>query len=348
MKKVITIIALTILPIIIVAAILINNKEKLENRLIDDRISFYPVTVEKAESINYHDELNIVGKTEAYRDIELISETAGKVESLYADCGTHLTKGSLIARINADLAKADFSLAEAALVKAEKDLNRFENLYIEGNISDTEIESARLNLADIKAKFAGAKKQLEDKEIISPINGVLTSRFINTGSTLAPGFVVANIIDISQLKVKVSVSEKDILKIDEHSSVRITSPLYPRKLFTGTVTSAGIKADEASTYPVEILMENKNEILKAGMLVGVKFEFSHEDNVIVIPRTSLIGSIKSPSVYIVQNNIAILRKIMAGDVMGDEVIVINGLAEGELVVTSGQNNLYNNAKVEIK
>ena len=347
MKRKVIISLVIILPVIVIAGLLMNNKEKMENRLINDNISSYPVNVEKVTSIKYERKLSVMGKTEAYNDIELLSETSGRILNVRIKTGDRINKYEIVAEVDKSTAEAEYNLAEVSYQKAKRDFERFQNLFEEGNLSESEVENFKLNLVSAEAQFKLAEKQLDDKNITSPIDGVLYAKYIQEGSTVAPGSLIANIIDISRLKVIVDVPSGEILKITRGQKANITSDLLPGIELVGSVESAGMKANDASTYPVEIIINNSSEQLRAGMFVNVEFLFDCNEIVNLIPRTSIIGSFKNPEVFVIKNNTAIKTKITVSETLENHLIVESGLNVGDDVVASGQNNLFDQCTVEI-
>jgi membrane fusion protein, multidrug efflux system len=347
MKRKIIVTLAIVLPVVLIASLLMSNKEKMDSRLINDNISAYPVNVEKVTSIEYVRTLKLMGKTEASNDIELISETAGRVVKIMVNTGDRLNKNDIIAEIDRNTAEAEYKLAEVSYQKAKRDYERFNNLFEQGNLSESELENYKLNLVSTEAQFKLAAKQLDNKNITSPISGVLSAKYIQNGSTVAPGTAVANIIDISRLKVNVDVPSSEILNIKRGQKVIVSSELLPGKSFYGVINSSGIKANDASTYPIEIIIINPSGLLRAGMFVEVEFLFDRHETVNIIPKASVIGSMKAPEVFVVKNNVAVRTKITAGEILNDNLIVESGLEIGEQVVTQGQNNLSDQCNVEI-
>lgn len=338
----------TAVPVIVIIFILTYNKSKLETGIIKEKNSVYSVSVEQMNSKKMSSKLNYVGVTEAQNDIELISETAGKVEKVFAENGSRVSTNSIIAQIDDKILQANYKLAEAALDKANLDLTRFENLMKEGNLSANDLESSRIAQKNAEAQFVLAKKYLSNALIQSPINGIIVSRYVNVGSTVSPGTSIANIVDISKLKIKISIPEKDISKIKIGQTAFVTFDFNRDKIFEAKVKSISVKADESHNFSVELSIDNLQNILSAGMYVKVEFDFSSQETVLSIPRISLTGSIKDPKVFVVQNNKAFQRDILVGDVIGDRLVVLKGISGGEQIVTEGQNNLQDGSNVIIK
>ncbi|MGD8782157.1 MAG: efflux RND transporter periplasmic adaptor subunit [Ignavibacteria bacterium] len=332
----------------LIVFILVNNKSKLEAGIMKEKNGIHSVTVESVKPEELISKLDYIGITEAVNDIELISETDGKVEKVFVENGSRVTGNSIIVKVDDQILQANYKLAEAALEKAKLDLSRFEALMKEGNLSASDLENSRISLKNAEAQYVIAKKYLSNASIQSPINGIIVNRYVNIGSTVAPGTPIANIVDISRLKIKTGIPEKDITKIKIGQTASVTCNLYPGKTLEAKVKSISVKADESHNYSVELIIDNPKNILSAGMYVDVKFEYTTQGSVLNIPRVSLTGSIKNPKVYVVQNNKAIQRDILIGDEAGDRLIVLKGISEGEQIITEGQNNLQDGSDVIIK
>jgi len=193
-----------------------------------------------------------------------------------------------------------------------------------------------------------AKKQLDDTKIKAPISGMINKRFVDVGTMVNPGTPVANIVDISTLKVLLNVSEKDAFQIKPGQQAEITTDVYPGVIFYGKVDNIASKADEAHTYLVEVKLPNESRHpLKAGMFATVVFTGQSNQESLAIPRESLVGSIKDAYVYTVQNKIAKLRNVVIGKTSGNFLEVLSGLKENDIIVVNGQNNLSDNSKVVI-
>lgn len=186
-------------------------------------------------------------------------------------------------------------------------------------------------------------------KVTSPISGIVTDVPITVGTMLNPGTTVANVIDISTLKLKVNVGEADVFKLKLGDRVTITTEIYPNAKFTGTIDSISQKGDEAHTYPVEIKLSNsKQHPLKAGMFATATFYTHSAQFGIIIPRSTLLeDDTTNPQIFVVENGIARLRNIVTGQEVGTNLVVLQGLSEGENVVTLGQTNLMDGAKVKV-
>ena len=159
---------------------------------------------------------------------------------------------------------------------------------------------------------------------------------------------VADVVDISKLKFDVNVAENDVFRMKVGDKVEVTTEVYPGVIFDGKIATISDKGDEAHTYPVEVdLYNSKQHPLKAGMFGTVNFVASTKGEALMIPREALIGSVKNPKVFVVDNNKARLVDLVIGRTYDNYLEVLSGLKDGQTIVINGQNNLGENSKVKI-
>jgi RND family efflux transporter MFP subunit len=311
----------------------------------------YSVSVVKASKKDVTDSFSQVGTIVAYNDVAVVSETSGRVVKVNAEIGDYKQAGSVLIEVDSELREAAYKAANVTYEKAKKDLERYEALNKEGSVSDSQIEQARWSYQAAESQYIVARRQLSDTKITTPISGFVTARNVNIGSMVmgAPqATVVANVVDISRLKVKVNVAERDVIRLKVGEKVEVTTDVFPSDVFIGSIFSISSKGDDGHTYPVEVILKNSKQQLKAGMFGRVVFTPKSSGNIIIIPRESIVGSVKNAALYVINNNMAKLRSVVTGKETGTNIEILSGLEEGELVVVNGQNNLSDNAPVIIR
>lgn len=335
----------------VIVALLFYNKHRMAKATPKGIQDVYYVSVENAAKKELSESLSLVGVITANNDVNVISETQGKVTAVFAQVGDYKTAGSVLVQVDDELKKAALMSAEANYEKAKKDYERFQELYKQKSASDSQLDQAKLGAAVAESQYIIAKRQYEDTKIKTPISGVVTSRLVDVGSMVmgAPqATLVANVVDISKLKVKLNVTESDVFKLKVGDQVSVTTDVYPGVTFKGRIETISSKADDAHTYPIEVtVMNDKANPLKAGMFARVSFSNLDDRSGIVIPREALTGSVKNPQVFVVENGVAKLRDLVLGGEAGTSVQVLRGLMEGETIVVSGQNNLVDGVSVQI-
>jgi membrane fusion protein, multidrug efflux system len=349
MKRVIIILSILVTFVGACTATLLYNKKKIDARSkLDTNIKNIPVFVMDVKKMKMEEEVSSNGSFSAIHELTVMSETQGRVVSLYFNTGDFVQKGQLLAQLDDELIRSKLSLAQATFEKAKSDFQKYEGLLKTGAISSQQLEESRIALKMAETEVTGYKKQMEYACIKAPIQGNIVKRQVETGSVIMPGTVIAEIVDISRLKFIANVSEDEAVKIKKGMKVSIISSMFPGTEYKGTVQSASVKADDARRFAVEVdLMNDPKHLLKAGMYGTALFGYGNVHDALCIPRHSIVGSIRTPRVYVVEGANAVLKDIRIGRSTDGQVEVLEGLKEGDRVVTSGQINLENNTPVAI-
>ncbi len=348
MKSKIRIAAAGIGILILVTGVLLYNKSRMAAKATTDVVTNVPVSVMKVTKKPIQERHSFVGVVGANNDVAIVSETQGKVTGVSAEVGQYKHAGSVLVQVDDELKKAAYATAEVNYEKAKKDLERFENLRKDSAVTDQQFEGARLAFKSAEAQYIVARREYNDTKISTPISGIVTARMVDVGAYIQRGTPVANVVDASRMKVRISVPENDAFRLKEGDPVEVTSDVYPGVVFRGVVHTISAKGDDAHTYPVEVILPNsKDRPLKTGMFGRVEFVSLNRDEAMVIPRDALVGSARKAQVYIVRDAKAVLTPITLGPAAGDSLTVISGLSEGDSIVISGQNNIKDGSVVTV-
>jgi RND family efflux transporter MFP subunit len=348
MKKIIALIVV-ILVIVGVIAILMNNKSRSEAQTKRaEALTNFPVTVQTIQKEKIGQTLSLQGTLFPNAEVNLVSETQGRITQLYVNVGSHIGKGGMLAKVDDELKQAAYDKDKATYEKAKWDYETNQNLRAKETINESQLVASRMTYKTAEAQLAISKRQLEDTKVISPISGIITDKKVEEGTVLSNGTPVVTIVDISTLKLKLNVSEKDVFKLKVGQLVEIKSDVYPEVTFNGKIRDINAKGDDSHSYLVEITVANNaKHPLRAGMFARVSFNSIQRDDALVIPREALVGSIRNPQVYVIDNDIVRLRNISIIGDFGSNLEVGSGLSAGERVVVNGQINLKDSAAVSI-
>ena len=328
--------------------VLLNNRAQLEAKAKNDKISAYPVTVSTVERKAVSNNIELVGTIVGENDVQVISEAQGKVTGIYANVGDYKSAGSLIAQLDDELKESAYQTAQVNFEKSKKDFERYDALYKNKSVSDVQYEQAKLAYYNAQSMYVAAKKDYENTKITAPISGIITARNIDMGTFVNRNMPVANIVDISRLKVKVGVAEMDVFSLKKGDKVTVTTDVYPGVKFSGSISTISDKGDQAHNYPVEIsLVNSKEHPLKSGMFGKVTFISGTTEPKLIVSRDALLGSIKNPQVFVVENGLVHLKDVTVGSTYDNNLEVIKGLKAGDKVVVNGQNNLEENTAVYV-
>jgi RND family efflux transporter MFP subunit len=335
----------------LIASVLISNKKKNEAKTAVVAAGSNGVAVRvslvKADSLSTA--MNANGHFEAKTQIDLSSKTSGRIERILVDEGSIVRKGQVLAVIDADDLSVELNSAEVNYQNALKDKQRYENAFATGGVTRQQVDQAILALHNAEARLSTNRIRISDATIRSSINGIVNKKYIEAGAVVAPGTKLFEVVDVSKIVLRVSVTESQVASLHTGDAVKVKASAFPDRSFTGRVGFIAAKADEALNFPIEIeLASNPGNVLKAGMYGSAEFNFPGNKPVIQVPRTAFVGSVSSNQVYIMSaDSTASLRAVVAGRILGDKVEVLEGLKENEKVIISGQVNLSDGARVNV-
>ena len=328
---------------------LASNKSEIaslkEVKTSDDRIA---VSVESAQLHETGSQLELVGMAEPEKEVIVASKSAGEIVRVNFKIGDVVSKGTVLAQVDDTYKRLAYENAQINYRKFEEDYSKFQILRKGDAVSENQLREAGTGFENAAIQLENAKKQLEDTKIIAPFSGVITSKNTELGAYVNPGTPIVGMADISRLKVRLSVSEANAYQLREGREVSVSASVYPGVTYKGTITSISPQGSGSHTFPVEITIANCNKNpLKAGTYVNACVNMEKTGMVLMIPREAIVSSVKDPSVYVVRDERVELVKITTGGDYNSYLEVIAGIGAGDRVVTNGQINLVDGAKVTI-
>lgn len=350
MKRGIITALVIILAIAGIVLVLTNNKKKNAAKTAivaqgSGAISVRTSVIQK-QAINLDFSAN--GTFAPNQELNFLSENAGRVTKIYVEEGDRVTKGQSLARVDAEILNTDKETAEANLQNAIRDEARYSSSFKTGGVTQQQLDQAKLAVQNAKLRLQSTQRKVSDANIKSPINGIVNKKYIEVGAFVnAQGTQMFELVDVSKLKLKVSVNESQVANLKVGDQVQIKSNVFPTDDYVGKITFIAAKADASLNFPIEIMVENnKKNTIKAGMYGTAIFKFPSQAPTLTIPRGSFVGSVSSNQIFVLgDGNKAVLRKVVAGRILGENVEILDGLKEGETVIISGQINLIDGTPV---
>ncbi|RYZ24042.1 MAG: efflux RND transporter periplasmic adaptor subunit [Chitinophagaceae bacterium] len=332
-----------------IAAILSNNKKKNAEKtaVVSQVSSDIAVRVSPVSRQALEANFNANGNFAPAQQVNLASENAGRVTRVLADEGSYVRVGQTIAVIEMDQLNIDIESAEAAYQSALRDQQRFENAYKSGGVTQQQLDQVRLQATTAKSRLAQARIRAGNSNVRSSINGIVNKRMVEPGMVVNPGTPLFELVNVSRLKLAVTVNEGQVANLKVGMPVSVKASVFPDRNFAGNVTFIAPKADASLNFPVEVtLAANPGNVLRAGMYGTALFDFPQRAPVLVVPRAAFVGSTSSNQVFVLdKGNVARIRPVVAGRTIGEQVEILQGLSEGDVVITSGQINLQDGSKV---
>ncbi len=313
------------------------------------------------------DTFTLTAVVEPIRVVEVAAEVAGRVEawgmrtSPVAMAGRELPPGVIIAEgepiargdplilLNRDLLEAAHARVLAQCEYSRREYERVARLFERGATSQTEVDNQRSQRDIDEAMLKEAAFALERATIYAPISGILNDMRVEVGEYTLPGTPVAEIVDIDQVKVVVSVPERDVRPLAVGQMVDVLSPDLSLDGRTGEITYISELADEDTrTTRVEVTVDNDDRRFRSGQIVRARLTRRVLNNVIMVPLDSIIPLEQGRVVYLVDDNGKAERRLVELDfIKGRDVRVLSGLAAGDRLIVSGHRYVGPGQSVEI-
>ena len=346
---------LVVVGIFVVAGLiawrLSNNKEKMKENaaLTAEKIAVYSVEVDTAHTLTFNGDFEGLGSFEPSKEMNFLSEVAGKVLTLSLKEGDRVREGQTVATLDNEMMQNDLSGANTALTKAQNDVAKLDAVVRGGGATGQQLVDARFGIEQAQNKIAGLNIYLRKSEVKAPMSGIVFKKLIEKGSILGPGSPIAVLVDIDKLKFVANVDEAQVITIKQGQSVRVHAEVYPNKDFIGTVKLIGVRANDAKQFPIEIEVANNTATpIRGGMSGRAFFKRPNVKSALVVQRAAIIGSLQDAKVWVLDaNNTAHLKSIQVGEVRDKYIEVRGGIGNGERVVHSGQFNLQEGIKTTV-
>ncbi len=324
------------------------------------------VTLSSKNQENNNPFITASGKIEAANSANLSTRMMGFVKNIHVKVGDKVKKGQLLLSINntdlqAKLAQVNASITEAtaAFNNAQKDFNRFKNLFADGSASQKELDDMTAHYTMAKARLEAAKQMKNEIQaqfayvnIRAPFSGVVTNKFIKKGDMANPGTPLISVETPTLFQVITMVPESDITKIKPGTKVNVLVKSL-NKTITGNVTEVSTSAQNTGgQYIVKIVLDKTETPILSGMYATVQFPVEKTNTtspMVLVSTEALIHKGELTGVYTVsQNNTAILRWLRLGRTYGDKTEVLSGLNADENYIINAKGKLFNGAKVTIQ
>jgi RND family efflux transporter MFP subunit len=342
-----------IIPLAIIAVVVIklkSNKEITQNKVYqydkEEAINVQAVTL-KMENINA--EYAYSGTFEPNKETKISAEIQGKINVVLVDVGSVVSKGQTLIQLDNSLLKLQLQTIEVQIEGLEADVNRYTILAKADAIQGVQLEKAELGLKSAKVQKATLLEQINKTTIKATFNGVVTAKLSEEGAFAAPGVPLLQITDITTLKFTVNVPEKDLSQFKLNQSYSLTADAYSEILLTGKTTMIGSKANMGSSFPVQFTVNNTSDLkIKSGMFGKVNLKNETQEQGIIIPASSIVGTANQQQVYLIKNGKAVLHNITISKKIQNKAVVSSGLKAGDVIVTNGFINLFDGANITVK
>ena len=291
---------------------------------------------------------NFVGIVEE-REATAVSFTGmGVVRRVLVSEGQAVGRGQLLAEMDDTQARNTLAASEAAVMQAEDALQRMTILHDAGSLPEQQWVEVQSKVAQARAQQEAARKNLADCRLLAPVGGVVGTRHVKAGETALPSQAVVTLLDVSSVKVKVSIPEAEINNIEPTTATTVVVAAADKEVAGGRIEK-GVQADPLThTYDIRINVPNPDRRLLPGMVANVAF--SPKEEIVTLP-TLPVTCIQKPAdgtlfVWTIANDSTAHRKTVGiGQMSGNRIAITSGISAGQRVVTEGYQKLSEGNKV---
>lgn len=349
MKRTIITILIVVAAIAGIIYILNRNKAKNEAETAEAAVVNATVAVRVDTARNQRIDLRYVanGTFQPKTEVTVSAETAGRVVQVLVREGARVSAGQTLAVVQGDKLNVSVATAEANYNSAKADLERFESAFKTGGVTKQQVDQMRLQYETAKNNLAAARLNAGDITIKTSVAGIVNSRMIEPGTYVNPGTPAFEIVDVSLLKLRVNVDEKNVAALNVGQAVDVEASVFPGKRYEGKITFIAPKSDGSLNFPVDIEVVNTKGELLAGMYGTAYFGEGNSEDILVIPRRAFVGSISDRKVFVVRDGKASETAVEPGRSFGDLVEVLSGIQEGDQVIVSGHINVFDQTPITI-
>ena len=280
---------------------------------------------------------------QAYAVNNVVPQAGSRIKKINVEVGDFVAKGQV-------LAEMDQTSLEQTKLKLDNDaleLSRLQQLYEAGALSKSDYEAMQLSYNVSNSQY---ENLVENTILRSPLTGVVTARNYDVGDMYAMSQPIFVVQQISPVKLLVAMSETDYSKVKKGDSVEITADAIPGRTFTGKVNRIYPVIDPAShTFTAEVVVPNTDRVLRPGMFARARVTFAVNHS-IVVPDIAIVkqqGSGQKTVFVLNGDNTVSSRIVTLGRHKGADYEILEGLAEGEKVVTKGHTALRNGSEVNV-
>jgi RND family efflux transporter MFP subunit len=211
-----------------------------------------------------------------------------------------------------------------------------------------EREASRAKLKEMEAVLHQEQNRLQNTTITAPFSGEITHKYVDAGALVSPSIPLVTLAHTETLKMMANVLEKDIALVKLGMKVRIQTEAFPDRRFEGRIVGMNSALDIATrTLQTEIHIPNAGRMLRPGMFAKIEIALSTRAGALNIPKVAVLEEGVDRVVFVVENNQAIRKTIVTGVEQDDTVEVLQGLSEGDRVVTKGQGSLKDRSTVRV-
>lgn len=307
------------------------------------------VGIEEIEPSEFDHYIDVQGQVEAKQNVSVSALTSGRLAAVYVNEGQFVKKGQLLAKVDDGIIQASINEVQSNLDLAKDLLARQQRLWDQGIGTEIQLLEAKNRVEGLNKRLATQAEQRALTKIVSPISGTVEEIMPKTGELVSPGFPAFKIVNNRDLSLTAKLSESYIPRVTKGDQVIVEFPTINKQINARVTVIGQTIHPNDRTFDVEVSLPSE-ALLKPNMFGTLKINDQKIEDAIVLPLDMVQQSELGPFVYVATETgdswKAERRNLTIGLTYKDQVTVTEGLKKGELLITSGYNDLSSGQIVE--
>lgn len=308
------------------------------------------VQVEPVSAKPFQHFINVQGKITSDKNVQLSTRSSGTVTNVYVSEGDKVSKGQVLAQIDAAIVQKSIEELQTGLDLARTMYEKQKNLWDQNIGTEVQYLQAKNQKESLERKMASLREQLELTRIVAPFSGVVDAVSIKEGELAAPGMPAIRIVNPSDYKVTAEVAENYITQVKPGDKVTVDLPNL-KKDVTATLRTVSRVIDPVNrTFTIEAdLPDSLDPILKANMIAYLNILDYQNEEAVVIPINAIqfTKDDQAELVFVAENNKAVSREVKVGRTYNNSAEILSGLKPGDKLITAGHKNLVEGQAITV-
>jgi membrane fusion protein (multidrug efflux system) len=308
------------------------------------------VAATEAKEIEWQEKISSIGVAEALQGVDVSGSEAGVVAGVLFDSGREVAADEPLVRLDSSKEQADLEATLAQIPAAKADLARKIKLVKERVVSQSDLDEAQSRYDSLNAQSISLKATIARRVITAPFGGVLGIRKVNKGQYLQPGDQIVSLQDLSVIRMRFLVGQKDYAKIKLGQEIEARFDAYPTEMFKGRISAIEPSVKyQSGIIPIQAEIPNSERKLLPGMYASLEVLLPEHEKRVVVPQSAVTFNLYGETVYVVDEQTMTVQQttVRTGARRENAVVVAAGLTAGQKVVVAGQLKLSNGTKVNV-
>lgn len=308
------------------------------------------VSVLSLQAGEFNEIIDVTGNIASYEDVMVPSDEGGRVLKWMVPLGARVRAGQVIAHLDSAITHSTFDAAMAQFNIAQTNYEKQKRVYEEQGISELQVKTLQYQRDAARAQMEMSLARLERTRVKSPINGVLNRRLVEAGEMSAPGMPLAHVVNIDRLKIEAGIPERYANSFRVGDAVSFGVDAIPGHDFKGSIRFVGAAVNKDNrSIPVEVDIIGHGGKLKPDMIAKMHVTLGARTKSIVVSEDFISKTENDEYVaYVEENGVARERSVRIGASSKGRMLIIDGLNEGDRLITLGHQNVADGQRVIVK